>query len=222
MAPHHRISDIQQLSVPEGAVESAVLIVMIPSEQEPFSDSLLHTSFIVIQRNSYPGVHSGQISFPGGKYEKSDKDITDTASREAREELGIERADIDILGLLTPLYVPPSNFIIYPVLSVAKRELTLIPDSREVCGYRIIPLAQMNPAFSKKVDISVGSNISDITTYTQVPAYIQEDYIIWGATAMIISELYQLAYETKLITSLARSQSVDKVTASSPSPHPQQ
>lgn len=204
MAPLHRIQDFQQISVPEGAVESAVLIVLIPSEQEPYTDSLLHTRFIVIQRNCYPGVHSGQISFPGGKYEQGDKDITETACREAREELGIDPADIDILGLLTPLYVPPSNFIIYPVLSVAKRMMTFTPDPREVCGYTTLPLMRMDPANSKIVNISAGDVPGASGLTIEAPAYVEGNFIIWGATAMILSELHQLAYEAKLITSLVR------------------
>jgi len=200
MAPLHRVRDIEEMEpIPPGAVVSAVLIVLIPSAEKGHSGSLLHSSLVVIRRNSYDGVHSGQISFPGGKYEPGDRDLTETACREAGEELGIKEADVDILGFMTPLYVPPSNFVIYPVLSIAKREIRFNPDPREVCGYRIIPLAQMDPAISKKVDISVGNNISGITVYPQVPAYIiEDDYIIWGATAMIISELYQLAGREKL------------------------
>ncbi|MCK9303848.1 MAG: CoA pyrophosphatase [Bacteroidales bacterium] len=205
MAPLHRVRDIKEMDlIPAGAVASAVLIVLIPSAEKCHSDSLLHSSLVVIRRNSYNGVHSGQISFPGGKYEPCDKDLIETACREAGEELGIREADVNILGLMTPLYVPPSNFVIYPVLSVAKKKIRFTPDPREVCGYSIIPLASMDPALSKKVDISVGNNSSDIDIYPQVPAYTHEDYVIWGATAMIISELYQFAEEVKLISTLTK------------------
>jgi 8-oxo-dGTP pyrophosphatase MutT (NUDIX family) len=206
MAPLHRIEDLEKgTSIPEGAVSSAVLILLMPSEDPAYRKSLLHSSLVVIRRNSYNGVHSGQISFPGGKYEEGDRDLVDTACREAKEELGIEHKEIIIAGLLTPLYVPPSNYIIYPVVATAKRKINFHPDPREVCGYKCVPLSRMDPALARTVNIAFEDKEStENEAYLNVPAFVEGDYIIWGATAMIISELYQVAYEAKLITSLIR------------------
>ena len=102
----------------------------------------------------------------------------ETALRETQEELNIRRDDIEVIGELTPLYVPPSNFVIHPVLAVAvKREDELISSIRtcesEVCDYKFIPLSRF-------------------TNNENAPYYEIDDYHIWGATAMILSELIDI------------------------------
>ncbi|EKD30725.1 MAG: NUDIX hydrolase [uncultured bacterium] len=153
---------------------------------------------VLIKRNTYEGVHSGQIAFPGGKCEKTDKGVIDTAYREAFEELGIVRENTETVCQLTPIYIPPSNFTIYPVLTYAKEELRFSLDPREVVEYKEIEIRMFNPEFSefRKLETIRGE-------WVNAPGFVIGDYFVWGATAMILSELYQLVAEAKLSISLS-------------------
>ncbi len=191
MAPEPRILTLKTESAPPmGARDSAVLVLLFPS---PDPKELLDWEVIVIKRNTYEGVHSGQVAFPGGKCEESDKDYIATACREAFEELGIIKNKIEILGLMSRIYVPPSNFTIYPVLAYVKEDLKFVADIREVAEFRKFPLSLFNPELSKTINISVSKDST-----INAPSYIIGDYTIWGATAMILAELYQLIVEDKL------------------------
>jgi len=193
LAPVHRLSTLKIEEAPPGhAIESAVLVLLFPSS----SDNILDWEVLVIKRNTYDGVHSGQIAFPGGKCEDEDKDYADTACRESHEELTIDRDKIKIVGLLSRLYVPPSNFTIYPVLAYAIDEMELTPDTREVVEFRKIPLKLFDPTLSETFKIRIGRE-----EYVDAPGYTIGDYFIWGATAMILSELYQVVEEARLTIS---------------------
>lgn len=190
MAPEPRVITLnQEVSPPSDALDSAVLVLLFPTEDPTGWEVVL------IQRNTYEGVHSGQIAFPGGKCETYDKDYTDTACREAYEELGIERHKIQIIGQLTHLYVPPSNFTINPVLAIAKEKIEFRPDKREVVSYRMIPVKMFNPESSTTCKVQIKKGI-----YVNAPAFIIGDYLIWGATAMILSELYEVISSGQIIT----------------------
>lgn len=189
MAPEPRVITLKdEISPPPDARNSAVLVLLFPVEsgstcEEDFSE----WEVVLIQRNTYEGVHSDQVAFPGGKCESQDVDYIDTACREAYEELGIERDKIKIIGQLTHLYVPPSNFTIYPVLAIAKEEIMFRLERREVVSYKRVPLKRFNPetAVTCKVEISKGE-------FVNAPGFIIDDYLVWGATAMILSELFHL------------------------------
>ncbi len=183
MAPEPRvITLIQELTPPSNAKESAVLILLTPPS--PDSD-ILNWELLFIKRNTYNGVHSGQIAFPGGKCENGDFDYTFTACREANEELGIESSKIEIIGELTKLYVPPSNFTIYPIVAINRGFNNYSPDPREVAEYIQIPLKSFDPHLSKRCKVQVGPY-----EWVHAPGYVINGHIIWGATAMIIAELY--------------------------------
>lgn len=205
MAPEHRIASLSvEIAPPECAVESAVLVIMFPQKREnppmdPHIQPLMDWEVLLIERSKYDGVHSGEIAFPGGKREKWDKDFIDTACREANEEMAIKNKDLTIFGLLSRLYVPPSNHTIYPVLACACWNTELIPREREVIGYKKIPIRFFDPGLSKVCTIETSRG--DIV---RAPAFIYEDYMIWGATAMILSELYQVVLEARLITSFIK------------------
>ncbi len=193
MAPVHRVSTLDnEEAPPDHARESAVLVLLFPSS----SYNILDWEVLLIRRNTYDGVHSGQIAFPGGKCEDEDKDYADTACRESHEELALDRDKIEIVGLLSRLYVPPSNFTIYPVLAYAIGEMELIPDTREVVEYRKTPLRLFDPSLSETIRIQIDSD-----EFVEAPGYTVGDYFIWGATAMILSELYQVVVEARLTIS---------------------
>ncbi|MDD3034403.1 MAG: CoA pyrophosphatase [Bacteroidales bacterium] len=205
MAPEHRISSLSVESAPpEGAVESAVLVIMFPQKRDnppkdPHNLPLMDWEVLLIERSKYNGVHSGEIAFPGGKREEWDKDFIDTACREASEEMAIKNKDLIIFGLLSRLYVPPSNHTIYPVLACACWGTELIPRELEVISYKKIPIRFFNPESAQTYTIETNRGES-----VRTPAFIYEDYMIWGATAMILAELYQVVLEARLITSFIK------------------
>ena len=87
-------------------------------------------NIVFTQRKQYEGVHSGQMSFPGGKKDLSDVDLLQTALRETKEEIGVGEEKIEIIGKLSELYIPPSNFLVYPVVGFAQNILSFQPQQR--------------------------------------------------------------------------------------------
>ncbi|PKP07570.1 MAG: coenzyme A pyrophosphatase [Bacteroidetes bacterium HGW-Bacteroidetes-5] len=186
MAPSPRvITLVQELAPPAQARESAVLVLLTPPKLAG-REQLLDWELLLIRRNTYDGVHSGQIAFPGGKRDSEDPDLIATACREAFEELGITRDSFTIIGELSKLYVPPSNFTIYPVLAISTEPICYKPDPREVAEYLTVPLNRFNPAYSKKCRVQAGSY-----EWVEAPGFVIGEHTVWGATAMIISELWQ-------------------------------
>lgn len=140
---------------------------------------------VLILRNSYKGVHSSQIGFPGGKVEETDVSLEDTALRETFEEIGIHRDLIQVLRPFTPIYIPPSNFKVFPFLGCATQELTFAPDDREVFGIIELPLTVLldeNNLVTKTLSTSYMDEVG-------VPAFKFEEHYIWGATSQMLNEL---------------------------------
>ena len=187
MAPTYRVAGLLREAPPENALESAVLVALTPVNEGEGRDALLDWTVLLIRRTVYPGVHSGQISFPGGRREKNDKGLWETACRETFEEVGIEQALLEKVGPLTSLYVPPSNFLIHPFVAVNKTTTPLATDPREVVDYKQIPIRVFNPAKAVLLDFDYQNGEK-----RAAPAWRYEGYTIWGATAMILSELYRL------------------------------
>jgi len=143
------------------------------------------THLVLIVRNSYKGVHSSQIAFPGGKYEKEDADFMQTALRETFEEIGIRQDKIEVLKAFTHLYIPPSNFMVFPFLGICRDEITFYPDPVEVADIIELPLTTF-------LSDSIVINARMTTSYAEsieVPAFKIDEHIVWGATAMMLSEL---------------------------------
>ena len=139
-------------------------------------------------RKEYNGVHSKQVSFPGGKYEDQDKNLLNTALREAQEEVGIKINEIKIITKLTDLYIPPSNFLVSPYLGFSLERPIFKIDEIEVEQLIEVPINKLldkRSQVKKEIDLQDGSKMN-------VPCYLIEDKIIWGATAMIISEFLEL------------------------------
>lgn len=141
----------------------------------------------LIQRPKYDGAHSGQVSFPGGKYEEGDTSFLDTALREAYEEIGIVRNEVTFVSELSTLYIPNSNFIVYPEVCITEREPFFIPDRREVETVIKAPVKQL---LSPETIHRFVRNINGVMV--DAPFYKIENYVIWGATAMILSEFLSL------------------------------
>ncbi len=178
----------EEFMVHPSAKKSAVLILLFP-----FNDSL-HT--VLIQRPIYEGVHSGQVSFPGGKYEEGDQHLSFTALREASEEVGVKTNDVEILGKLTDLYIRPSNFIVSPFLAFSAQMPDFLIDNHEVEKIITVNLFSLNSNEIKAEKIITHSSGNEIKT----PYYEIEGLTVWGATAMIISELNAIINESKIIS----------------------
>ena len=142
-------------------------------------------NIVFTQRKDYNGVHGGQMSFPGGKKEAADLNLTETALRETKEEVGIGSDKIKVLGALSELYIPPSNFLVHPVVGFAERIESFLPQKEEVEKIVEIPVS----FFLDKANINLHTEIKLFNgTKVTVPAYIFQQHIIWGATAIILSE----------------------------------
>lgn len=180
MAPAHRENDIRKGLLNPGAIKSSVLILIYPH------DHSLKT--VVMLRPSYNGVHGGQISLPGGKWETTDTDMAATALRETHEEIGVESSKIRLIGALSPLYIPPSNYIVYPFIGLADSKPDFMADPAEVEALIEINLEDLldkNTSTLRKVILGDGKTF-------EVPCYVFGEVVIWGATAMILSEFTEL------------------------------
>lgn len=184
MAPPHRRSQSQ---VPDNALLGGVMVLLLPGEKE--WDTLL------IRRTEDGRTHSGQISFPGGKYDPVDQDMLATALRECEEEVGIKRTSIQVLGTLTPLYIPPSNFLVTPTLGYLDHRPLFRPSEREVQEIIQLPLSVIFHPANKVTRAITRPGQQNVPFET--PVYqLDEDLVIWGATAMILSELEHLLQST--------------------------
>lgn len=146
---------------------------------------------IFIRRTEYDGVHSGQISFPGGMHEYCDDSLIITVLRECEEEIGISRNSLNIIGRLTELHVPISNVDILPVVAIVNGQPLFVPNPEEVefiIEARLKDLA--NPLNIKRKMIRIGD--FEIET----PYYDINNHHIWGATAMILSEFLEVVKKT--------------------------
>jgi 8-oxo-dGTP pyrophosphatase MutT (NUDIX family) len=147
----------------------------------------------LIKRTEYDGAHSGQISLPGGKYEEIDQTLIQTAIRESQEEIGIDPGEIEILGTITPLHIPVSNFFVQPVVGMYKSTPVFVPDLNEVEKVLEIKLTDfLNPINKSSTEFKFG------TINFDAPIYKPNNLVIWGATAMILSEFLEIVDRIKV------------------------
>lgn len=177
MAPTYRPKLAPEQIMANNPKVGAVMILLYEKDGE------FNTVFT--QRHSYDGVHSGQMSFPGGKREEGDANLSITALRETEEEIGVPPALIETLGSLTELYIPPSNFLVHPFVGYADKRPDFKPQEAEVKEIVELPLSFfLNPEnINSKTQIKLYNG--NVVT---VPAYVYNEFVIWGATAIILSE----------------------------------
>ena len=171
--------------------QSGVLIWLYPQGEEIYTRLILRTE--------YKGVHSGQIAFPGGTKEESDIDLWHTALREAREEVGLPSEEITRVGELSPVYILPSNFWVQPYIGMSEREYPPIIDSAEVQKTIEFNIKQLLDPIIKEEKTIIRSDAVSIAT----PYYNIEGHTVWGATAMMLSELEELLRRVYASTSSA-------------------
>ena len=186
MSPPFRLELLKkQKEAMKHAKQSAVLALFYPDEQGL-------TKFALILRKAYNGVHSAQISFPGGKVEDGDYDLKSTALRETHEEIGVGPEAVKIIKALTQVYIPPSNYKVQPYIGVSKATPTFKLEEKEVddlLEVSLLDLFDESNIVNKTVSTSYKIDIS-------VPAYIFNGHIVWGATAMMLSEVKDLLKES--------------------------
>lgn len=161
--------------------EAAVLIILFED------NNVLKTVFI--ERTPHPGPHSGQIAFPGGKKEIFDNDLIDTAIRETYEEVGIKINKNNILGKLTPIEIPISGYSVLPVVSFVENIPIIKKCEKEVNDTFTVDLMEL---FNSKTIRKVYARETEI----EAPCYIFDNQIIWGATAMVLSEFEDIINQT--------------------------
>ena len=182
MAPPNRATELrQQKDKNVTPRHSAVLMLLFEEE------GALKTVFI--KRSEYNGLHSGQISFPGGKFEAYDSCFEQTALRETREEIGVCEDHIELIGQLTELYIPPSNFLVKVFVGYCQQKPMYTIEKREV--ERVIEVA-LNELYNPKSTQLVEHISSSSGLKMEVPAYVVNNVVIWGATAMMVSELLEV------------------------------
>lgn len=160
--------------------KGAVLILIYPDAEQAF--------FPLIKRPTYTGVHSGQIAFPGGKMEPEDADIAQTAIREAWEEVGVLPENVKILGSISDLFVPASNFLVSPLIAYTEQKPDFIPEIKEVDQIIETPLQQLfNLETRKQKILELGGQLKLDTPYFDI-----SNEVVWGATAMILGEFIQV------------------------------
>jgi 8-oxo-dGTP pyrophosphatase MutT (NUDIX family) len=143
------------------------------------------THLALILRKTYNGVHSAQIGFPGGKFEDEDKSLKHTAIRETWEEIGVPEHQIKIVKQMTEVYIPPSNFYVQPFIGITNETPKFIKQDDEVEDIVEVSLSHF-------LDENNVSNKLVATSYTakiEVPAYELNGHVVWGATAMMLSEI---------------------------------
>jgi len=168
---------IKKYSVPQDHKKAAVMALVYPKH------GLWHTA--LMQRPESPYAHSKQVSFPGGGLENSDAGLMAAALRETEEEFGINRSNIQVLGALSELYIFVSNYLVAPYVGYLPEAPTFTPDPYEVAEIIEIPLHYLLEQERKKrttIKTSSGYVLKD------VPYYHLEEKVVWGATAMMLSE----------------------------------
>lgn len=176
MAPVGRPNPGKEFSIPSDARRSAVLMLLYPHREDIFMPLIL--------RPEYGGVHSRQIGLPGGKVEPEDQNLLDTALREAQEEIGIDRRRVEILGELSMMYIPPSNFLVQPFVGVLDFRPKFIPQPTEVDELIETPISEFWQTENQGLhQISAGG-----FDRRDIPAFTIQGHVVWGATAMMMSE----------------------------------
>jgi 8-oxo-dGTP pyrophosphatase MutT (NUDIX family) len=170
------------LSVPEalalhvrGGTDAGVLVPLYHTRKG------LHAVFT--KRRDDLRRHPGEISFPGGRRDEEDADLVATALREAEEEIGLPRDHVDVLGALQPTPTIATGYVIYPFVGLIEPGHEWVLSAREVAEVIELPLSALEEGYGRRRLVRRGLPIRTDT-------YLVGDYLIWGATARILSDLF--------------------------------
>ena len=179
MAPALRLQYNEQQIKDRNPKMAAVLVLLYPK------DGKLHLA--LTKRANYKGTHSAQISFPGGKVNNNDKTLYQTALREAFEEINMHPKQVILLKELSKTYIPPSNFWVYPFLAYTG-ESPNFKKNYEVASILEVPITEL---FNQK-NVQIKKISTSYMKNADVPYFNLQNEVVWGATAMILSELKEL------------------------------
>jgi 8-oxo-dGTP pyrophosphatase MutT (NUDIX family) len=181
MAPSFR-PDILSKSI---SAQAGVMVLLYPNPTKLY--------LALTKRTEYPGVHGGQISLPGGKFENGDQNLIETALRETMEEIGIQPSFIEILGQLTPLYIPVSEFEVHPVIGFMHSSPIFTIDKNEV-QYII----EVELEFLLSPEAKATKPFANEKYQGNIPYFNINGNEVWGATAMILNEFLEIIKDLKL------------------------
>lgn len=158
--------------------QAGVLVLLFPQQSD--------WHIVLTRRSDKLRGHRGQISFPGGKQDSDDLTLTDTALRETCEELGICETNIEIIGTLSQMYIPPSHYEVLPTVGILRSIPVFNPNPDEVSEVFTLSLQELlNPEIKQSEKWRFEGIQMD------VPFYLVKGHKVWGATATMLSELEQ-------------------------------
>ena len=182
MAPEFRVVELRTARLKKKNPRKAAVLALFYPDVKGVAYLLL------ILRKTYKGVHSNQIGFPGGKVEKVDLNLEATALRETHEEVGVPPEKVTLLKSLSEVYIPPSNFEVYPFIGISDSVLSFVPQPSEVeriVEVKVSDFLDDSIVFSQRLSTSYAENV-------EVPAFKLAGNVVWGATAMMLSEIKEL------------------------------
>lgn len=147
----------------------------------------------LIKRPEYNGHHSGQVSFPGGRHEQSDADLVETALRETEEEVGVARESVEVMGVLSELFIIASNFKVLPTVGFLNSPPSYTLERKEVESTLEVSLTQLRDESKRGVETM---HFGKYTIHS--PYFDVDGHMVWGATAMMLSELVAVIDEVKI------------------------
>jgi 8-oxo-dGTP pyrophosphatase MutT (NUDIX family) len=182
MSPPYRLELAKRMKEKaKSAKKAGVLALFYPND-------LGKTYLVLILRKTYKGVHSAQVGFPGGKFEEQDEDLLVTAVRETEEEVGVPEHMVNIVKPMSPLYIPPSNFLVQPYLAISKHTPQFIKQEEEVEDIIEVDLLDfLNDKNAITTRVPTSFNVE-----VDVPAFHLNGHVVWGATAMMLGEIKDL------------------------------
>jgi 8-oxo-dGTP pyrophosphatase MutT (NUDIX family) len=180
MVPKIRLTEFTEIPIENK--KSAVLLLLYPLGMD--------VSTVLIQRPVYEGYHSGQIALPGGKFQEEDINVIQTAIREAWEEVGIVPGKINIIGQLSELFIPPSNFMLTPVIAFTNERPDFKIEPHEVSELIEVNISAFSDKNLKEKEITLHSG-----RVVETPFYDIHGHVVWGATGMIMREFAILLTE---------------------------
>jgi 8-oxo-dGTP pyrophosphatase MutT (NUDIX family) len=185
MAPMERLAELKRIAYKKNTAKKAGVLALF----YPTIDNKTHLALIL--RKTYKGVHSAQIGFPGGKFEDNDNTLQETALRETEEEIGVLKNSVSVLKELTEIYIPPSNFFVQPFVGITTKTPQFNLQEDEVEELIEVPLQHFMDDGIKTIQRLSTSYANNI----EVPAFMLNNHLVWGATAMMLNEVRELLKE---------------------------